>query len=64
MRVVGVAGRVRPAAGGEAAPAAYLPLRQDPDVLDWLATMNVIVRGPDPLALAPAIRGVVSSLDR
>jgi putative ABC transport system permease protein len=63
LRIVGIAGNVRPAGGGEPEPAAYFPLRQSPDVLQWLATVNVLVRGPDPGALVPAVRAAVSSLD-
>jgi putative ABC transport system permease protein len=64
VRVVGVAGPVLPAAGGEPGPAAYLPLRQAWDALEWLATINVIVRGPDPTGLVAGVRSVVSSIDR
>jgi putative ABC transport system permease protein len=63
LRVVGVAGNVRPASGGEPEPAAYLPLRQSSNVLQWLATINVAVRTSDPGAVVPAIRTAVSSID-
>jgi putative ABC transport system permease protein len=63
LRVVGVARDVRPADGGEPAAAAYLPLRQAFDSLEWLSTMNVLVRGGNPGALASAVRALVLSLD-
>jgi putative ABC transport system permease protein len=63
-RIVGVVGDVRPAApAASPKPAAYLPLRQNPDVLQWFATMNVVVRGPDPRGLGQAVRPLVLSLD-
>ena len=63
VRVAGVVSDVRPVDGGDPAPAAYFPLRQDSGALDWLATMNVIVRGPNPRALSAAVRGIVLQLD-
>ncbi len=63
LRVAGVVSDVRPVDGGDPAGAVYLPLRQDSGALDWLATMNVIVRGADPRALASAVRAVVLQLD-
>jgi putative ABC transport system permease protein len=62
-RVVGVASDVRPADGGEPAGAAYLPLRQEFDLLAWQSTINVLVRGADPRALSSAVRSLVLSLD-
>jgi putative ABC transport system permease protein len=63
LRVAGVVSDVRPVDGGDPARAAYFPLRQESGALDWLATMNVIVRGPNPRALSAAVRGVVLHLD-
>ena len=63
-RVVGVVRDVRPvSADGVHSPAAYLPLRQAIDLLEWHAGMNAIVRGPDPRALATSLRSLVLSLD-
>jgi putative ABC transport system permease protein len=63
-RVVGVVGDVRPAApGAEIKPAAYLPLRQNTDLLEWFATVTVIARGTDPRALSAGMRALVLSLD-
>jgi predicted permease len=64
-RVVGVVADVRPAApGAEITPAAYLPLRQNPDLLEWFATVTVIARGPDPRPLSAGLRTLVLSLDQ
>jgi len=63
LRVAGVVSDVRAVDGGDPSAAAYFPLRQDSDALDWLATMNVIVRGANPRALSAAVRGVVLQLD-
>jgi predicted permease len=63
-RVIGVVGDVRPAApGGESQPTAYLPLRQYTDILQWFASINIVVRGADPRGLAASTRALVLSLD-
>ena len=63
-RVVGVVGDVHPAAPSrQDAAAAYLPIRQQADVLSWAATMSVVARGGSPPALAASIRTLVLSLD-
>jgi predicted permease len=63
-RVIGVVGDVRPAApGAEIKPAAYVPLRQSPDVLEWFATVTVIARGPNARSLPTGMRALVLSLD-
>jgi predicted permease len=63
-RVVGVAGDVRPAApGGAIAPAAYVSVRQDIEVLQWFGTVTVVARGADPRQLAGTLRSLVLSLD-
>jgi putative ABC transport system permease protein len=63
-RVVGVVSDVRPAEPGpEPAPSAYLPIRQDFSVLEWLSGVGVVVRGGDPRTLATNVRGLVLSLD-
>lgn len=63
-RVVGVVSDVRPAVTLlQQAPAAYVPLRQSTDVLDWYAGINIVVRGRDPEALRNTVRTLVLSLD-
>jgi ABC-type lipoprotein release transport system permease subunit len=63
-RVVGVVSDVRPAVTLlQHSPAAYLPLRQATDVLDWYAGMNIVVRGNDPDAFRSALRTLILSLD-
>jgi predicted permease len=63
-RVIGVVSDVRPAVTlVQHAPAAYLPLRQSTDVLDWYAGVNIVVRGRDPEALRGTSRTLVLSLD-
>jgi putative ABC transport system permease protein len=63
-RVIGVVGDVRPATrAGEAAPAAYLPLRQDVEVFRWFGTLNLVIRADNPRALAPTLRALALSLD-
>jgi hypothetical protein len=47
-RVVGVVGDVRPASEFFTAPAAYLPVRQTPDLFSWHAGMNVVARSRNP----------------
>lgn len=64
LRVAGVVSDVRPADGREPSPAAYLPLAQNADVLQWFSSINVILRGADSVALADAVRTAVASLDR
>ena len=57
-------GDVRPVApGAEPEPTAYLPLRQNTDILEWFAGINIVVRGADPRGLAPSMRALVLSLD-
>ncbi len=63
-RVVGVVSNVRPVArGAETAPGAFLPIRQSSDIFRWFATLNVLLRGPNPRSLGPAVRSLVLSLD-
>ena len=63
-RVVGVVGDVRPADPGPApAPAAYLPIRQSTDVLQWFSGMSVVVRGRDLPGIAASMRRLILSLD-
>ena len=63
-RVIGVVADVRPLApGAEPEPSAYLPLWQNTDVLEWFASMHIVVRGRDALSLAPALRSIVLRLD-
>jgi predicted permease len=63
-RVVGVVADVRPADLGAAPrPDAYLPLSQNPDVLEWFSSVTVIARGPDPAAVIASVRPAVLSLD-
>ena len=63
-RVIGVVGDVRPAApGADAKPAAYLPLRQNSEVLEWFGSPTLVVRGADPLRLVAPLRSLVLSLD-
>jgi putative ABC transport system permease protein len=60
-RVVGVVEDVRTAeAGGLKAADAYLPLSQNPDVLQWFSTATVLLRGS---ASASALRPAVLSVD-
>ena len=62
-RVVGVVADVQPAVeGAEPQPAAYLPLRQQVDLLSWHSGMNVVVRG-DVVSLSSSARSLVLSLD-
>jgi putative ABC transport system permease protein len=63
-RVIGVVSDVRPAVKLlQHSPAAYLPLRQETDVLEWFAGMNIVLRGSDPEALQTTIRALILSLD-
>ena len=63
-RVIGVVGDVRPASpGAMVAPAAYLPLRQAADVLSWLSSMNIVIRGADRRTLESSARTLVLALD-
>ena len=62
-RVVGVVGDVRPASEFFTAPAAYLPVRQTPDLFSWHAGMNVVARGRNPDALAASLRTIILSMD-
>jgi putative ABC transport system permease protein len=62
-RVIGVVADVRPLSGADPQAAAYLPLWQNPEVLEWLSGMHVVVRGRDAPALAPSLRALVLSLD-
>ena len=64
VRVIGVVSDVRPADGRESSPAAYLPLAQNTDVLQWFSSINVILRGDDSEAMANGVRAAVSALDR
>jgi putative ABC transport system permease protein len=63
VRVVGVVPDVLPADGRPPSPAAYLPLRQHNDVLQWFTTVNVILRGEDASGMMRAARAAVSSID-
>jgi predicted permease len=63
LRVIGVVPDVRPSDGRQPAPAAYLPLSQNADILEWFASMNVILRGSNRAMLTRAVRTAVSSLD-
>jgi putative ABC transport system permease protein len=63
-RVVGVVSNVRPAASGEEPqPTAYLPLRQNTDILQWFGTITMVLRGAQPQSLAAPARTLVLSLD-
>lgn len=64
-RVIGVVGDVRPAnpSALNGGPAAYLPLRQQPDALNWLTGINIVVRGGDRGGLERSMRALVLSLD-
>ena len=63
VRVVGVVPDVLPADGRAPAPAAYLPLRQHNDVLQWFTAVNVILRGDDAPGMMSAARAAVSAID-
>nr|MBP8274843.1 FtsX-like permease family protein [Acidobacteriota bacterium] len=55
---------VRPAAeGAEIQPAAYVPLRQAPDLLDWHSGMHVVARSDGQATLPASLRGAVLALD-
>ena len=63
-RVVGVVADVRPADLGAALqPDAYLPIWQNPDVLQWFSSVTVMANGPDSAAIVAALRPAVLSLD-
>jgi putative ABC transport system permease protein len=63
-RVIGVVGDVRPVApGAESKPTAYLPLRQNSDVLEWFGSPTVIVRSADTARLIAPLRSLVLLLD-
>jgi predicted permease len=63
-RVIGVVADVRPLAeGGEPRPAAYLPLRQNTDVLEWFAGVHVVVRGDDLPSMPAVLRARTLALD-
>jgi putative ABC transport system permease protein len=64
MQVVGVVPDVLPADGRPPSPAAYLPLRQHNDVLQWFTTVNVILRGDNAPGMMRAARAAVSAIDR
>jgi putative ABC transport system permease protein len=62
--VVGVVADVRPAElGVDTKPDAYLPLSQNPDVLQWFSTITLITRGANPDAIGAALRPVILALD-
>ena len=62
--VVGVVADVRPAElGADVKPDAYLPLAQNPDVLQWFTTVTLIARGPNTEAMSAALRPRILSLD-
>jgi putative ABC transport system permease protein len=64
-RVIGVVADVRPAdRDAEQRTAAYLPLRQEADLLAWHAGMNVVVRSRHSSDLPAAVRALVLSLDQ
>jgi putative ABC transport system permease protein len=63
VRVIGVVPDVLPADGGQPSPSAYLPLRQSVDVLQWLSSINIVLRGNDEQALLDSMRAAVTSLD-
>ncbi|HUL71761.1 MAG TPA: ABC transporter permease [Vicinamibacterales bacterium] len=63
-RVVGVVSDVRPAApGADPGPTAYLPLRQNTEVLQWYGSPTIVVRGSDASSFAAPARALVLSLD-
>lgn len=63
-RVIGVVADVRPTApGAEIKPAAFLALRQNPDILEWFGSATVIARGQNPDRFASGMRALVLSLD-
>jgi putative ABC transport system permease protein len=63
LRVVGVVADVLPADGSASAPSAYLPLQQSTDVLDWLSTITVVLRGQDADSLLQSARAAVRAID-
>jgi len=63
-RVIGVVGDVHPAAqDSQPSPSAYIPLRQEQDVLGWAATVTLVVRDTGTPVDAAALRSMVLSLD-
>jgi predicted permease len=63
-RVVGVVADVRTAElGAPMKPDAYLPLRQNFDVLQWFSSATLLARGGDPRALAAQLRPMILALD-
>ena len=63
-RVIGVVGDVLPATpDGTNQPGAYLPLRQDKDVLSFAATVTIVARGKGAGIQPATVRSMVSSLD-
>jgi predicted permease len=65
LRVIGVAGDVRPAVTGlpQHDPSVYLPLRQSLDVFQQFATVTLAVHAPSAAAPRPAIRHALLDLD-
>ena len=64
VRVVGVVPDVLPLSGQAPAGSAYLPLLQNTGVLEWLTSINVVLRGDHADALIRHARSAVRSLDR
>ena len=63
-RVIGVVADVRTAElGAPMKPDAYLPLRQNFDVLQWFSSATILARGGDPDALAAQLRPMILALD-
>jgi predicted permease len=63
VRVVGVVADVLPFDGRPASPAAYLPVSQNANVLQWFSTVNVVLRGSSPEVLIQSARAAVRALD-
>jgi putative ABC transport system permease protein len=63
VRVIGVVPDVLPADGRSPSPSAYLALRQADEVLQWLSSINVVLRGARAPALIAATRAAVAEID-
>ncbi len=65
LRVVGVAGDVRPAVTGlpQHDPSVYVPLRQTPDVFEQFATVTLVIHSARMMAPVASVRDVLRELD-